>query len=72
MLERIGFTELVRYFFSGILVAMGAAFARGVSFDQVLAWANSAAGVSAALAATVILMLIGYASFTLYRTVIFD
>ena len=75
MLEKIGFTELVRYFFSGILVAIGAGFARGTTIDQVHAWADNnkwAAGVSATLAATIALMLLGYASFTLYRTVIFD
>jgi|GEM_PF-4332369 len=75
MLERLSFRELVRYFFSGIVMLYGIAANTGLTIRAVVGWfrANAwATTFSPAAILAVLTMLIGYVTYLLYRTLIYN
>lgn len=75
MLERLSLRELIRFFFSGIVTLLGIAANTTVTVTSAVEWLRAndwATAFSPAALVAVATLLLGYITFTLYRTVIYD
>lgn len=74
MVEKLSFTELVRYLLTGVLIASAVAVAIPVDPEklvQTLECHETLAGALGATTGIIVLLLIGYTTFALYRQIIY-
>jgi len=75
MLERLSFRELVRFFFSGVIVFGAIGIARGISPSDAAAWLREnpwATEVGPSAIGLALLTIVGYVLFPIYRTVVYE